>query len=60
MATRRGSSKSGKAAKKSVSNLPAKRLKADQAKRVKGGAVDVFAKLGDIKGESLDSKRRGY
>ena len=27
-------------------------------KNPKGGAADIFAKLGDIKGESLDSKHK--
>ena len=42
----------GKGGKRGVGSLPAKMVKADQAKRVKGGAADIFAKLGDIKGES--------
>jgi hypothetical protein len=53
MATKRGSKKSNRpAGKKGIQSLPAKTLKASQAKRVKGGAADIFAKLGDIKGES--------
>ena len=53
MATRRGSKKSSRPdGKKGIQNLPAKTLKASQAKRVKGGSADIFAKLGDIKGES--------
>ena len=30
----------------------------EQLERVRGGAADIFAKLGDIKGESLDSKHK--
>ena len=59
MATRSGSKKSAKSTgKRGIKSLPAKTLKAGQAKRVQGGASDIFAKLGDIKGESLDSRRR--
>ena len=50
MATRKKSAKS--TGKGGIKSLPAKTLKAGQAKRVKGGAADIFAKLGDIKGES--------
>jgi hypothetical protein len=39
---------------KAMRTLP---LSKDQAKHVKGGARDIFAKLGDIKGESLDTVR---
>ncbi len=54
MVSKLGSKKSGKpAGKGGIQGLPAKTLKADQAKRVKGGANDIFAKIGDIKGESL-------
>jgi flagellar hook-length control protein FliK len=35
-----------------------KELSEEQLERVAGGAVDTFAKLGDIKGESLDSKHK--
>ena len=53
MAVKRGSkAKAGKGGKRGVRSLPAKTVKGDQAKRVKGGAADIFAKLGDIKGES--------
>jgi hypothetical protein len=53
MATKRGSKKTaGSPGKSRLKSLPAKTLKAGQAKRVKGGASDIFAKLGDIKGES--------
>ena len=59
MATRSGSKKSAKSTgKRGIKSLPAKTLKAGQAKRVQGGAADIFAKLGDIKGESIDSKHR--
>jgi hypothetical protein len=51
MATRRSSKKTaGSAGKRGVRSLPAKTLKGDQAKRVKGG------RIGNIKGESLDPK----
>jgi hypothetical protein len=40
---------------KAMRELP---LKPDQAGHVKGGASDIFAKIGDIKGESLDSKHK--
>jgi flagellar hook-length control protein FliK len=33
-------------------------LSEEQLERVAGGAGDVFAKIGDIKGESLDSKHK--
>ena len=53
MATRKGSKKGpGSAGTRGVKSLPAKTLKAGQAKRIQGGAADIFAKLGDIKGES--------
>ena len=32
----------------------------DEAKQVKGGASDIFSKIGDIKGESLDIKHRAW
>ena len=32
-------------------------LTTEDATQVKGGASDIFAKIGDIKGESLDAKR---
>ena len=38
---------------KAMRELP---LNKDQAKHVKGGASDIFAKIGDIKGESIDTK----
>jgi type VI protein secretion system component Hcp len=31
---------------------------ASEAEDVKGGSADIFAKLGDIKGESVDSKHK--
>ena len=44
---------SGKTPKRSrTKKAVMKDLKAKDAKAVKGGAVDIFAKLGDIKGES--------
>lgn len=43
-----------------VESLKAKKLSADSARRVKGGARDIFAKIGDIKGESLDDKHRDW
>jgi len=53
MAVKRGSkAKAGKGGNREVRSLPSKTVRADQAKRVKGGAADIFAKLGDIKGES--------
>jgi hypothetical protein len=53
LATKRGSKSKGKPAdKRGIKSLPAKTLKAGHAKRVKGGAADIFAKIGDIKGES--------
>jgi hypothetical protein len=33
-------------------------LSEDQLERVSGGASDIFAKLGDIKGESIDDKHK--
>ena len=30
-----------------------------EADDVKGGAADIFAKIGDIKGESVDDKHKG-
>src|SRR6476646_2600400 len=33
-------------------------LSEDQLERVAGGASDIFAKIGDIKGESLDDKHK--
>jgi type VI protein secretion system component Hcp len=42
---------------KGIKNLKAKRLSADSARRVRGGG-DIFKKLGDIKGESLDDKHK--
>ena len=36
-----------------------KDLKAKKASHVKGGAADIFAKIGDIKGESTDDKHKG-
>ncbi len=40
--------------RKALRELP---LKKDQARHVKGGAADIFAKIGDIKGESIDDPR---
>jgi hypothetical protein len=37
---------------------PGTELSEQQLERVAGGAADVFAKIGDIKGESLDSKHK--
>jgi hypothetical protein len=51
-AKRESKAKAGKGGKRGVKSLPAKTVRADQAKRVKGGAADIFAKIGDIKGES--------
>ena len=51
MASRRGPGKTaGSAGKSRPKSLPAKTLKGDHAKRIKGGRV------GGIKGESLDPK----
>ncbi len=36
----------------------AEELSAEDLKQVTGGASDIFAKIGDIKGESLDDKHR--
>jgi hypothetical protein len=33
-------------------------LSEEQLERVAGGASDIFAKLGDIKGESIDDKHK--
>jgi flagellar hook-length control protein FliK len=44
-----------KAADKSGSSTE---LSEEQLEQVAGGASDIFAKLGDIKGESLDSKHK--
>lgn len=35
-----------------VKSLKVKNLSGDNARRVRGGATDIFVKLGDIKGES--------
>ena len=37
---------------------PGTELSEEQLERVAGGAADIFAKLGDIKGESGDSKHK--
>lgn len=39
---------------KTIRELP---LSSEQASHVKGGAADIFAKLGDIKGESIDDPK---
>jgi bacteriocin-like protein len=39
-------------------HLPAKELSPEELKQVSGGANDIFAKLGDIKGESIDDKHK--
>lgn len=44
----------GKAEDKSTST----ELSEEQLEHVAGGASDIFAKLGDIKGESLDDKHK--
>ncbi len=45
--------------KKKSSKKPSVKVKDLRArKNPKGGASDIFAKLGDIKGESLDSKHK--
>jgi bacteriocin-like protein len=36
-----------------------KELSDDELESVAGGAVDVFAKIGDIKGESMDTAHKG-
>jgi hypothetical protein len=36
----------------------AKELSLEELSRVTGGASDIFAKLGDIKGETLDDKHK--
>jgi hypothetical protein len=51
----------GKSKRKTTTSKAEKRprikdLPAKSAAAVKGGAADIFAKLGDIKGESLDSR----
>jgi hypothetical protein len=54
MPTKRGSKKTASSTgRREVRSLPAKTLKGDQAKRVKGGF-----RIGDIKGESLDDKHK--
>jgi len=46
--------------KKKSTKKPSVKVKDLRAKKnPKGGASDIFAKLGDIKGESLDSKHVG-
>lgn len=49
--------KSTKKPAQRVKDLKAKKLSADSARRVRGG-TDIFAKLGDIKGESIDPKHK--
>jgi hypothetical protein len=45
--------------KKKSTNKPSVKVKDLRAKKnPKGGASDIFAKLGDIKGESLDNKHK--
>ena len=44
--------------KKSVNTPSVKVRDLRSKKNPKGGAADVFAKLGDIKGESLDHKHK--
>jgi hypothetical protein len=36
----------------------AKELSLEELSRVTGGASDIFAKIGDIKGETLDDKHK--
>ena len=45
--------------KKKSTNKPSVKVKDMRAKKnPKGGASDIFAKIGDIKGESLDDKHK--
>jgi hypothetical protein len=39
-------------------NQDQKELAPEELKQVSGGASDIFAKLGDIKGESMDDKHK--
>jgi hypothetical protein len=39
-------------------NQEQKELAPEELKQVSGGASDIFAKLGDIKGESMDDKHK--
>lgn len=38
---------------------PGEELSDEELESVAGGAVDTFAKIGDIKGESMDTKHKG-
>jgi hypothetical protein len=43
---------------KEKENQEQKQLLPQELKQVSGGASDIFAKIGDIKGESLDDKHK--
>jgi hypothetical protein len=43
---------------KEKENQEQKELLTQELKQVSGGASDIFAKIGDIKGESLDDKHK--
>lgn len=51
--------KKGKAKGKTEAKPKSTELSDEQLERVAGGASDIFAKLGDIKGESIDDKHKG-
>ena len=50
--------KKGKPKSKSPAKPGDAELTDEQLERVAGGASDIFAKLGDIKGESIDDKHK--
>ncbi len=43
--------KGTKKSTRKVESLKVKKISGDNARRVRGGASDIFAKIGDIKGE---------
>jgi len=51
-------SKKAKPKAKAEDKSSSTELTEEQLERVAGGASDIFAKIGDIKGESLDDKHK--
>jgi len=49
--------KANKAPAPKGNTIPELPLTPEQARHVKGGASDIFAKIGDIKGESIDDPK---
>lgn len=46
-------------AKIKIMDLPKDyKITADEMKRIRGGAVDIFLKIDDVKGESRDDKHK--